>query len=87
MIDIPSPLPPSSPSLLHMLFFTHISLGGLSNEGHHDVFLGLGQDGGHLAGFGWSSHWPQLHSLIRCFFINLWFYGPSLLPCILKIGY
>ena len=77
----------SSPSLLHMLFYTCISLGGLSDEGNHVIFLGLGQDGGHLAGSGWSSHCPELHSVTHCFSVNLWFYGLSLLPCIPEIGY
>lgn len=35
--------------------------------------LRLGAGGGHLAGFDWSSHWPQHCSPIRCFFVNLWF--------------
>jgi len=86
LLTFPLPSPLSGPSLLRVPFYARISLGGLSNEGHHVIFLGLGQDGGHLAGSGWSSHWTQLHSSICCFFINLWFYGPSLLPCISEIG-
>ena len=86
MIDIPpSPLPLRPKSFTRALY-TCISLGGLSDEGNRVIFLGLGQDGGLLAGVGWSSHWPQFHSLIRCFFINLWFYCLSLLPCIPEIG-
>ena len=75
MTDIPPPLPPK-----------YVSLDGLFNEGHHVIFLGLGQDGGHLAGSGWWSHWPELHSVTHCFFVNLWFYCLSLLPCIPEIG-
>ena len=87
MIDIPpSPLPLRPKSFTRALY-TCISLGGLSDEGNRVIFLGLGQDGGHLAGSGWSSHWPELHSITQCFFVNLCFYGPSLLPCMPGIVY
>ena len=39
-----------------------------------------------MGGSDWSSHQPQLCSPIRRFFVNLWFYCLSLLPCIPEIG-
>ena len=35
----------TSPRPKSQLFYTHVSLGGLSDEGHRAIFLGLGYDG------------------------------------------
>lgn len=60
--------------------------GGPSDEGHHVIFSDLGQVGGCLAGFGWSSHRPQLRSPTCCSSLICGFTEPATLHSIDRVA-
>lgn len=74
---------------LRMLGISLCSSGGLLMKAvclSHHVLFDLAQIGGHLTHSS-QSYRLQLCPPICCFFVNLWFHCPSLLPCIPEIRY